>query len=254
MNVLIIEDEIMAQKSLTRALTQNFPDMNIIAYLDSVMGAVGWLRENGNSIDIIFMDVELSDGVCFEIFKQIEIKAKVIMTTAYDSYALKAFEAGSVDYLLKPIEAEPLKRAVARCRMGGGGVDVEVLLRMLEGGQQRKFTKGYKERYIVRFNDRIVPLNVTDIAFIYSEDKNNYLVTFDGQKYIIDSSLDVMNEDLNPENFFRISRSSIVSMKSIKSITKQPGGRLRIDTNPAPPYEMTVSRSRVDDFLDWLER
>lgn len=253
MNVLIIEDEIMAQKSLTRALTQNFPDMNIIAYLDSVMGAVGWLRENGNSIDIIFMDVELSDGVCFEIFKQIEIKAKVIMTTAYDSYALKAFEAGSVDYLLKPIEAEPLKRAVARCRMGGGGVDVEVLLRMLEGGQQRKFTKGYKERYIVRFNDRIVPLNVTDIAFIYSEDKNNYLVTFDGQKYIIDSSLDVMNEDLNPENFFRISRSSIVSMKSIKSITKQPGGRLRIDTNPAPPYEMTVSRSRVDDFLNWLE-
>ena len=254
MNVLIIEDEIMAQKSLTRALTQNFPDMNIIAYLDSVMGAVGWLRENGNSIDIIFMDVELSDGVCFEIFKQIEIKAKVIMTTAYDSYALKAFEAGSVDYLLKPIEAEPLKRAVARCRMSGGGVDVEVLLRMLEGGQQRKFTKGYKERYIVRFNDRIVPLNVTDIAFIYSEDKNNYLVTFDGQKYIIDSSLDVMNEDLNPENFFRISRSSIVSMKSIKSITKQPGGRLRIDTEPAPPYEMTVSRSRVDDFLDWLER
>ena len=254
MNVLIIEDEIMAQKSLTRSLTLNFPDMNIVAYLDSVMGAVGWLRENGNSIDIIFMDVELSDGVCFEIFKQIEIKAKVIMTTAYDSYALKAFEAGSVDYLLKPIEAEPLKRAVARCRMGGGGVDVEVLLRMLEGGQQRKFTKGYKERYIVRFNDRIVPLNVTDIAFIYSEDKNNYLVTFDGQKYIIDSSLDVMNEELNPENFFRISRSSIVSMKSIKSITKQPGGRLRIDTNPAPPYEMTVSRSRVDDFLDWLER
>ena len=254
MNVLIIEDEIMAQKSLTRSLTLNFPDMNIVAYLDSVMGAVGWLRENGNSIDIIFMDVELSDGVCFEIFKQIEIKAKVIMTTAYDSYALKAFEAGSVDYLLKPIEAEPLKRAVARCRMGGGGVDVEVLLRMLEGGQQRKFTKGYKERYIVRFNDRIVPLNVTDIAFIYSEDKNNYLVTFDGQKYIIDSSLDVMNEELNPENFFRISRSSIVSMKSIKSITKQPGGRLRIDTEPAPPYEMTVSRSRVDDFLDWLER
>ena len=254
MNVLIIEEEIMAQKSLTRSLTLNFPDMNIVAYLDSVMGAVGWLRENGNSIDIIFMDVELSDGVCFEIFKQIEIKAKVIMTTAYDSYALKAFEAGSVDYLLKPIEAEPLKRAVARCRMGGGGVDVEVLLRMLEGGQQRKFTKGYKERYIVRFNDRIVPLNVTDIAFIYSEDKNNYLVTFDGQKYIIDSSLDVMNEDLNPENFFRISRSSIVSMKSIKSITKQPGGRLRIDTEPAPPYEMTVSRSRVDDFLDWLER
>ena len=254
MNVLIIEDEIMAQKSLMRSLTLNFPDVNIVAYLDSVMGAVGWLRENGNSIDIIFMDVELSDGVCFEIFKQIEIKAKVIMTTAYDSYALKAFEAGSVDYLLKPIEAEPLKRAVARCRMGGGGVDVEVLLRMLEGGQQRKFTKGYKERYIVRFNDRIVPLNVTDIAFIYSEDKNNYLVTFDGQKYIIDSSLDVIIEELDPEYFFRISRGSIMSMKAIDTITKQLGGRLRLEVHPAPSFEMTVSRSRVDDFLDWLER
>lgn len=235
MNILIVEDEIMAQKSLARILTQNFPDFSIVGCTDSVKGTVAWLQDPANRPDIIFMDVELADGVCFEIFRQTDVKAKVIMTTAYDSYALKAFEAGSVDYLLKPIEAEPLKRAVARCRMSGGGVDVEVLLRMLEGGQQRKFTKGYKERYIVRFNDRIVPLNVTDIAFIYSEDKNNYLVTFDGQKYIIDSSLDVMNEELNPENFFRISRSSIVSMKSIKSITKQPGGRLRIDTNPAPP-------------------
>jgi DNA-binding LytR/AlgR family response regulator len=254
MNALIIEDEIMAQKSLTRALTQNFPDINIIAYLDSVKGAVEWLREKGNSIDVIFMDVELSDGVCFEIFKQIDVKAKIIMTTAYDSYALKAFEAGSVDYLLKPIEAEPLKRAVARCRMSGGGVDVERLMKLIEGGQQSKAAKEYKERYIVRFNDRIVPLNISDIAYIYAEEKNNYLVTFNGQKYIIDSSLDVINEELNPNVFFKISRSCIVAMNAIKSITKQPGGRLRIDTNPAPPYEMTVSRSRVEDFLVWLER
>ena len=254
MNALIIEDEIMAQKSLTRALTQNFPDINIIAYLDSVKGAVEWLRENADSIDVIFMDVELSDGVCFEIFKQIEVKAKVIMTTAYDSYALKAFEVGGVDYLLKPIEAEPLKRAIARCRMSGGGVDVEALLRMIGSNQNGGTAKEYKERYIVRFNDRIVPLNISDIAYIYAEEKNNYLVTFNGQKYIIDSSLDVMNEELNPNVFFKISRSCIVAMNAIKSITKQPGGRLRIDTNPAPPYEMTVSRSRVEDFLVWLER
>jgi DNA-binding LytR/AlgR family response regulator len=253
MNVLIIEDEIMAQKSLTRALKQNFPDINIIEYLDSVKGTVEWLRVNGDTIDVIFMDVELSDGVCFEIFKQVEVKAHVIMTTAYDSYALKAFEAGSVDYLLKPIEAEPLKRAVARCKIKRGGIDVEALLKMI--GEKHNITgKEHKERYIVRFNDRIIPLNVADIAFIYSEDKNNYLVTFDGKKYIIDSSLDVMNEELNPNIFFKISRSCIVAMNAIKSIIKQPGGRLRIDTNPTPPYEMTVSRSRVDDFLDWLER
>ena len=254
MNVLIIEDVVMAQKSLTRVLKQNFPDMDIVAYLDSVKSAIEWLSKNGDSIDIIFMDVELSDGVCFEIFKQIEIKANVIMTTAYDSYALKAFEAGSIDYLLKPIEAEPLKRSVARCRKNDNGVNVEALLKMLGGNQFGSPAKEYKERYIVRFNDRIVPLNVADIAYIYSEEKNNYLVTTDGQKYIIDSSLDVMNEELNPDAFFKISRSCIIAMKSIKSIIKQPGGRLRIVTTIDSHFEMTVSRSRVDDFLIWLER
>ena len=254
MKVLIIEDEVMAQKSLTRVLKQNFPDMDIVAYLDSVKGAVEWISQNSNLIDVIFMDVELSDGVCFEIFKQVEIKTNVIMTTAYDSYALKAFEAGSIDYLLKPIEAEPLKRAVARCRKNESGVKIEALLKMIGGGQIGSSAKEYKERYIVRFNDRIVPLNVSEIAYIYSEEKNNYLVTNDGQKYIIDSSLDVMNEELNPDAFFKISRSCIVSMKSIKSIIKQPGGRLRIMTQPESHFEMTVSRSRVDDFLVWLEK
>ena len=250
MKALIVEDEIMAQKSLARALSQNFPDIDVIGYTSSVKETVAWLKDPENKADIIFMDVELSDGICFEIFRLVEVKTRIIMTTAYDSYALKAFEAGSVDYLLKPIEPAALKRAIARCRMSGGTIDVEALAKAM--GMSGK--KTYKERYIVRLNDRIVPLQTINIAYIYSEDKNNYMVTIDGQKYIIDSSLDVMNEELNPENFFRISRSSIVSMKSIKSITKQPGGRLRIDTEPAPPYEMTVSRSRVDDFLDWLER
>ena len=111
--VLIVEDEIMAQKSLIRALTQNFPDMEIVGTTTSVTGAVSWLENPANKADIIFMDVELSDGECFEIFRQTDITAKVIMTTAYDSYAIKAFEAGSIDYLLKPIEPSALKRAVA---------------------------------------------------------------------------------------------------------------------------------------------
>jgi DNA-binding LytR/AlgR family response regulator len=197
------------------------------------------------------MDVELSDGVCFEIFRQVDVRSKVIMTTAYDSYALKAFEAGSVDYLLKPINPEHLKRAVARCRMSGGKLDVEALTRALEGTNTKK---DYKERYIVRFNDRIVPLLTSNIAYIYSEDKNNYLVTFDDQKYIIDSSLDVVNEDLDPMYFFRISRGCIISMTSIDTIIKQTGGRLRIVAHPNPSFEMTVSRSRVEDFLNWLEK
>ena len=146
MKVLIVEDEIMAQKSLTRLLMQNFSDMSIVGYTDSIKNTVSWLRTEGNSADIIFMDVELSDGVCFEIFRQVEVKAKVIMTTAYDSYALKAFEAGSVDYLLKPVDASALKRAVARCRMSGGQVDVEALMKALGEAAPKK---EYKERYII---------------------------------------------------------------------------------------------------------
>ena len=250
MKALIVEDELMAQKSLTRALSQNFPDIEVVGYTTSVKGTVAWLKDPENIADIIFMDVELSDGICFEIFRQVEVKAKIIMTTAYDSYALKAFEAGSVDYLLKPIDSSELKRAVARCRMSGGTIDVEALA--LAMGVPGK--KNYKERYLVRLNDRIVPLQTINIAYIYSEDKNNYLVTFDGQKYIIDSSLDVISEELDPDYFFRISRGCIVSMKAIGTIIKQIGGRLRIMATPEPSFEMTVSRSRVDDFMSWLER
>lgn len=250
MNVLIVEDEIMAQNSLIRVLSQNFPDLNVVGTTTSVKGAVSWLKDPENSADIIFMDVELSDGVCFEIFRQVEVKSKVIMTTAYDSYALKAFEAGSIDYLLKPIEITDLKRAVARCRMSGGNFDYEALAKALGMGQEKK---DYKEKYIVRFNDRIVPLQTSNIAFVYSEEKNNYLTTFDGERYIIDSSLDVISDELNPSLFFRISRGCIVNTKAIQSIIKQAGGRLLIKSNPPASFEMTVSRSRVDDFLEWLE-
>ena len=252
MNILIVEDELMAQKSLTRVLLQNFPDMDIVGCTTSVKSTLEWLRNPENHADIIFMDVELSDGVCFEIFRQIEVKAKVIMTTAYDSYALKAFEAGSVDYLLKPIDPTALKRAVARCRMSGGQIDAEALIKAL--GKANVTQKEYKERYIVRFNDRIVPLKTSNIAYVYSEDKTNYLVTFDDQRYIIDSSLDVITEELDPVDFFRISRSCIVQMKAITSIVKQAGGRLKIVPEPKASFEMTVSRSRVDDFLAWLEK
>lgn len=251
MKVLIVEDEIMAQRSLIRLLGQNFPDMTIEGTTSSVKDTVAWLKDPRNNADVIFMDVELSDGVCFEIFRQVEVKAKVIMTTAYDSYALKAFEAGSIDYLLKPVDASALKRAVSRVDTTMSNIDFDTLSKLMTGASAPK--KEYKERYIVKFNDRIVPLQTSNIAYIYSEEKNNYLITFDDQKYIIDSSLDVIFDDLNPEIFFRISRSCIVSTKAIQSIVKQTG-RLKIIAVPESSFEMTVSRSRVDDFLTWLEK
>lgn len=210
MRVLIVEDEIMARQSLARALTQHFPDLHIVGTTGSVRETVGWLRTPGNVADVIFMDVELSDGDCFEIFRQIDVTARVIMTTAYDSYAVRAFE----------VVAPP---------------------------------RGRKQRYVVRFNDRIVPVKTADIAYFYSEEKNTYLVTVDNNRYVMDLSLDILSEELDERNFFRISRNCIVSMQAIASVVKYLGNRLKIIARPHPDFEMVVSRSRVDDFLRWLE-
>lgn len=241
MRALIVEDELMAKKSLTRLLARNFPDIDVVAHTMSVKDTVEWLESN--EVELIFMDVELSDGDCFEIFRSCRIKARVIMTTAYNSYAIKAFEAGSIDYLLKPIETEALKRAVNRVKNNPAP----------PYGSFPTEAEHKKERFLVRLNDRIIPVKVEQIAYFYSEDKTNYMMTFDRQRYIIDSSLDIISEELDSKQFFRISRSCIVSVKAINSITKQMGGRLKINPTPDCDFDMTVSRSRVDDFLAWLE-
>lgn len=252
MKVLIVEDEVMAQKSLVGKLTRLFPDIEVEGICSSVKETVQWLEDTSHHPEVVFMDVELSDGNCFDVFRKVKVNSKVVMTTAYDNYAIKAFEAGSVDYLLKPIEPEALRRAVGRCRMSGGVVDIDYLFSKFSPTPESK--KVYKERYIVRFNDRIIPVEVSNIAYIYSEEKNNYLVTFDGDRYIIDSSLDVIVEELPSDSFFRISRSVIVSYRVIKSIVKQIGGRLRVVSSIKSEVEMTVSRSRVEDFMAWIER
>lgn len=249
MNVLIVEDEIMAQANLARILEQNFPDIRIVGTACSAKEAVAWLKDPHHHADVIFMDVELSDGDCFSIFRQVEVTSKVIMTTAYDSYAIKAFEAGSIDYLLKPVELNALKRAVARCRTSRERFDAEALMNLLKTDR-----KVYKERFIVKFNDRIIPVRSSEIAYFYSEEKINFLVTVSENNYVIDSSLDQISEELDPDRFFRISRSCIVSASAIVSIVKKLGGRLRIVARPESSFEMIVSRSRSDDFLEWLEK
>lgn len=216
MTVLIVEDEAMSRARLARNIGARFPDLTIVGMTDSVASTVAWLDANPTP-DIIFMDVELSDGDCFEIFRQRELSSQVIMTTAYDSYAIKAFETGSIDYL------------------------------GLRGKKQ------YRGRIIVRIGERIIPVNVSDVACFYSEGKSNSLMTDDGKKYIIDMTIDSLDGELDPELFFRVSRGCIVSRKSVKSVTKLANSRLGICLEPEPPVEMTVSRSRVEDFLSWLE-
>lgn len=248
MRALIVEDEIMAQKALCRTLESRFPQMQVVACTGSVAQTVDWLREHeDHAPDVIFMDVELSDGNCFEIFRQVKVTSKVIMTTAYDSYAIKAFEAGSVDYLLKPINPADLDRAVSRVMQVGYRQNLDAVTGAGEPAAVR-------ERFIVRMNDRIVPVKVEDIAFFYSEEKNNFLRTMDGKTFVTDSSLDIIANELPPKNFFRISRGCIISVKAIQSIVKQVNGCLLVVSDPPADFKMTVSRSRVDDFMQWIAR
>lgn len=245
--VLIVEDEELARESLSRTLKKCYPDLSVIATTGSIRDTVRWISTHPDDADLIFMDVELSDGSCFEIFRQTDITAKVIMTTAYDNYAIKAFEVNSVDYILKPVEETALKRAMERCIARDDSQNMKRFQTPIPAKAE------YRQRYIVRMNDKIVPVRTTDIAYFYSEEKNTILVTFGGTENVMDMSLDVLSEELDPEMFFRVSRSCIVNIQSIESIVRHTGSRLRILTVPESRFEMTVSRSRVEDFMQWIE-
>ena len=250
MKALIVEDERMARTQLARVLEANFPDIDIVGMTDSVESTVAFLGSD-SAPDIIFMDVELLDGDCFEISRRTQVRAQVIMTTAYDSYAIKAFEAGSIDYLLKPIAPEALRRAVARARERATGVDVAALLAAL-GPRDPAPARQYKETSTVRCGDRIIPVDTAHIACFFSDNKANYLMTTEGEKYMVESTIEQLAGEVDPEKFFRISRGCIVHRQAIKSASKHFSGRLLLTTEPKAPFEMTVSRARVEDFLTWL--
>jgi len=249
MNALIIEDEPRAQRMLRNLLATYFPEISVMACTASVKESVEWLRMHDGATpdtlapDVIFMDVELLDGTSFQIFDKVKVTSHVIMTTAYDNYAVKAFEVNSLDYLLKPIEPDALKRAVARAEAS-----------LAEIPQPERRTP--REKFVIRLNDRIVPVKTKDIAYIYSEAKNTYLVTDEGIPYVVDETLDAIEQELPQESFFRISRSSIIAEDAVDSITKLVGGRLRVLLKGKIPsdIDLTVSRSRTDAFLEWLER
>ena len=253
--VLIVEDEIPAQITLKKLIDKCCPDSQIVMTRTSVNSTVKWLEENPDGADVIFMDVELSDGICFEIFEKVKITANVIITTAYDNYAITAFKINSLDYLLKPIVEEELQRAWKRCveRIEAHHEpNIEALLDIVSKvGNQTE--KEYKKRFIVKSGEKIVIIPVDDIAYCYSEDKSTYAVCRNGTRRLLDYSLDTVQQMLDPKLFFRISRSCIVSINSIENISKHLGTRLKLQLNPKADEDVVVSRSRTSDFLEWLD-
>lgn len=264
MKALIVEDEQMARARLIRMIETDFPEVEVVGQTDSITGTLDFLRLNGDP-DIIFMDVELSDGDCFEIFRQRDVTSKVIMTTAYDSYAVKAFETGSIDYLLKPIGTEALQRAVRRCAEyfraarlqqtpNPAGEDSET--KDSDAGKIMDAVhdaKKWKKRMLVRIGERYLPLMIEDIAFFYSEDKYNYVYMKDGVRYLLDLTMDKICEGLDPESFFRISRGCIVSRETVRKAVRHANGRLKLELSVLTPEELFVSRARVENFLRWFE-
>lgn len=247
MKILILEDELPAQMQIKKLLDKHYPSFVIKGVLGSVVAAAQWL--NDNKVDIIFMDVELSDGVCFELFNMVNIDANVIITTAYESYALKAFRINSVDYLLKPIESESFVNAVEKCikNKDKSPLEKEIITKLLSS------SKIYKQRIAVKLGTQIIIVNISDVAYFYSENKSNYIVTFDKKEYLSDMSLEALEEQVNPNSFFKLSRSCIASINSIDSISRHFNSRLKVRLKPAFKEDILISRVRVTAFLEWLE-
>lgn len=253
--VLIVEDEIPAQVNLKKLIEKCCDNSQIVTTLTSVRSTIKWLEENPHGADVIFLDVELSDGISFDIFDKVEINAQVIITTAYDNYAVNAFRVKTLDYLLKPITESDIRRAWERCKERieqQSAPNLEALLDIVSKANATK-DKEYKKRFIVKMGEKIIIIPVEDIAYCYSEDKSTYAVNRNGTRRLLDYSLDTVQEMLDPKIFFRISRSYIVSINSIENISKHLGTRLKLQLNPHTEDEVVVSRSRTSDFLEWLD-
>ncbi|SNZ00517.1 LytR/AlgR family response regulator transcription factor [Flagellimonas pacifica] len=251
MNVIIIEDEKPAARRLNRLLSEL--DVSVSKMLHSVEESIDWFQNNQHP-DLIFLDIQLSDGLSFEIFDIVEVKSAIIFTTAYDEYALQAFKLNSIDYLLKPIDDEELENAVKKYQNFKSesqkiSVDFNDIKKLLVNPLERE----YKKRFTVKVGQHLKIINADDVECFYSENKGTYAATLDGRNYLLDTTLEQLEEELSPKVFFRVSRKFYVNIKHINDIISYTNSRLQIKLNRFSEQEIIVSRERVKDFKLWLE-
>lgn len=245
---IIIEDEPLAQRELKRLIDESDVAVTIVAVADSVVSAIDAIQSN--PADLIFMDIQLSDSLSFDIFEEIEIQTPIIFTTAFDEYALRAFKVNSVDYLLKPIDPSELNRALQKyAQRQNQPVNFAALMEAFAPK-----TVEYKERWAVKVGDRIKRFTSQDIAYFYADDDALYLVPNHGSAVIIDGTLGELIKLVNPVQFFQISRKFIVSYAGIEKVEKYGTTQYALTLNPAYHETVTVSRNRTKDFLQWLDQ
>jgi two-component system, LytTR family, response regulator LytT len=250
MNILIIEDEKPAARLLQRKVEKL--GLQIHHMLHSVEESIVWFNNNPHP-DLIFLDIQLSDGLSFEIFEQIDIKSAVIFTTAYDEYALRAFKLNSIDYLLKPIDEEELEIAISKFKNQFqkntiSNLDFEAIKRMLVNPVEKE----YKKRFSVKIGHQLKVIPIEEVECFYSENKGTYLHTLDNRDYLLDTTLEILENEINPKDFFRINRKFIIPLKSIKEIQVYTNSRLKIVLPSYKDDEVIVARERVSDFKEWI--
>lgn len=249
MKVVIIEDEAPAARRLTGLIQECKPQAEIVAHFDSVETAVDWLQNNP-APDLAFMDIQLADGLSFDIFEAVPVKCPVIFTTAYDEYAIKAFKVNSIDYLLKPIDKAELDNAFAKYdtlaqKPQNDTIDIGELIKVFRPDT-------YKSRFLVKQGQRLIPVGVDDIAYFYAEDKLVFMLTHAGNKYIVDYTVEQLESKLNPDKFFRTNRKVITSLDAVKDVHISFNGKLKIYLKPDLSEELFVSRERAPEFKNWL--
>lgn len=250
MKVLILEDEALAAERLIGLIAQLRPAVKIVASLDSVEEAVAWLGK-GPALDLAFFDIQLADGASFEVFERVRVPCPVIFTTAYDQYALRAFKVNSVDYLLKPVRLEELEKAfqqyeaLKQAFQPPPAFDPQALAQALQSAR-----KPYKARFVIRSGHQFLSIKVADIAYLFTEHRVNWLRHRNGKKYPLEHSLEQMEEMLDPESFFRISRQCIVHIAAVTEATVYANARLKLRLEDGE--ETLVSRDRVAAFKEWL--
>jgi two-component system response regulator LytT len=251
MTVIIIEDEKPAARRLNRMLLALGIEAKTM--LHSVEESLNWLQNNEHP-DLIFLDIQLSDGLSFDIFEEIEVKSAVIFTTAYDEYALKAFKLNSIDYLLKPLDEDELKVAVDKFKENRPKqIDVQVNLDAIRKLLVNPVDRKFKKRLTIKIGQHIKIIHIDEIECFYSEHKSTYIHTKENRNYLIDNSLEYWQDQLNPEYFFRVNRTFIVHINAIKDIIAYSNSRLKLILHSYNETEIIVSRERVKDFKSWID-
>jgi DNA-binding LytR/AlgR family response regulator len=249
MKVIILEDETRAANYLERLIQKVAPEMKVVAKIETIRNAVPFLTSH-DDIDLIFSDVQLADGLSFEIFGQIQVKCPIIFTTAYDHYAIEAFKTNGIDYLLKPVEEDRLQKAIDKVKQFSPTLALEKLLSITNAAA----TKTYKSRFMVKVGDKIKSIPIDEILAFYSLEKATYLHTTSHRDYCIDYSIDQLESLLDPDICFRINRKYIVPIQACNNILAWTNSRLRLKIEGIADDDIIVARERVQEFKEWLDR